>query len=71
MDMAIWNSQNWVESILQSSFRTKPGTQFNYSTTASHLMAVILAKATKQNLLDYANKVLFKPLNISIAGWNF
>lgn len=46
-----------------------PGTQFDYNSGASHLLSVILRNKTGMNTVDYADKYLFTPLNITDYHW--
>jgi CubicO group peptidase (beta-lactamase class C family) len=46
-----------------------PGTVFNYSDGASHLLSVIITEATGINTLDFAMEYLFLPLGISDISW--
>ncbi|MBN1980580.1 MAG: serine hydrolase [Chitinivibrionales bacterium] len=65
----IFSSADWVQAILQKPLKTQPGTVFCYSTCLTHLMAVILTKATKQPLLEFAQTYLFDPLDIHRVEW--
>jgi CubicO group peptidase (beta-lactamase class C family) len=46
-----------------------PGTVFNYSDGASHLLSVIITEATGENTFDFALKYLFIPLGINHVEW--
>jgi CubicO group peptidase (beta-lactamase class C family) len=65
---------NWItapdqiEYILNKPMVTTPGTVFNYSDGAAHLVSVILTEATGMNALEFAGLYLFAPLDISIAA---
>lgn len=66
-------------TILHSGFRTEmmaefpmaydPGKAFQYSNMTSHIMGMILERATGQKLLPYGRKHLFRPLGIRPARW--
>jgi len=47
-----------------------PGTVFNYSDGASHLLSVIITEATGINTLDFAMEFLFLPMGISNVSWS-
>lgn len=63
-----WNewrtSENWVDYILSRGSKSKPGTRFDYSTGNSHLLSVILQKATGMTAYDFGKKYLFEPLGM-------
>jgi hypothetical protein len=48
----------------------EPGTVFNYSDGASHLLSVIVTIATGKNTLDFAKENLFDPLEIKNFKWS-
>lgn len=63
-----WNewriSENWIDYILSRGSKSKPGTRFDYSTGNSHLLSVILQKATGMTAYDFGKKYLFEPLGM-------
>lgn len=63
-----WNewriSENRVDYILSRGSKSKPGTRFDYSTGNSHLLSVILQKATGMTAYDFGKKYLFEPLGM-------
>ncbi len=63
-------SSNWVRFKLDRPLRGTPGTDRIYSTGNTHLLGVILAKASGMNTLQFANKYLFRPMDISVTGWD-
>lgn len=62
-------SSDWIGSILEHPAAHKPGTKFNYSNGDAHLLSVMLQKALKQPLSEYADEKLFKPLGITDWKW--
>ena len=62
-------SDNWVELTLGLPVVGIPGETFVYNTGGSHLLGVIVAAATGQNLEDYAREKLFAPLGIAPGNW--
>ena len=46
-----------------------PGTVVQYSNLSSHLLAVIVARATDTDLLTYAQENLFAPKNAEVVDW--
>lgn len=63
-------SNNWIEFTLDQPFVEEPGGQMVYSTGTSHLLSVILTKATGMSTRVFANEYLFEPLDIRIGGWD-
>lgn len=64
-----FESDNWVKTILEEDLVSEPGTEYNYSTAATHLLAVVLERAVTGNLLKYTYEKLLDPMNIDIAEW--
>jgi CubicO group peptidase (beta-lactamase class C family) len=46
-----------------------PGTRCEYSSLTSHLLGVIVARATGTDLKSFAEEYLFSPLNIEVGDW--
>jgi CubicO group peptidase (beta-lactamase class C family) len=46
-----------------------PGTDFEYSNLTSHLLGVIVARATEMDLKSFAEQNLFAPLGIETGDW--
>lgn len=63
-------SSNWVDFTLNQPFVEKPGGRMVYSTGTSHLLSVILTKATGMSSRAFANQYLFEPMDIQIGGWD-
>ena len=63
-------SDNWVEYVLARPLVEKPGGEMVYSTGSTHLLSVILTRATGMSTREFAKKHLFDPLHISIGGWD-
>jgi CubicO group peptidase (beta-lactamase class C family) len=58
-----------VALILNRELVHEPGTTFTYSGGLTHLLAVILERATGEHFDDYARRVLFEPLGIHDTVW--
>jgi CubicO group peptidase (beta-lactamase class C family) len=65
----MWDSEDWVEFVLNLNVVSSPGNEFNYNTGASHLLSAILTKATGMSTLDFAQGNLFNPLGIEPQDW--
>lgn len=63
-------SDNWVEFVLSQPLVEKPGGEMVYSTGSTHLLSVILTRATGMSTREFAKRYLFAPLHISIGGWD-
>lgn len=63
-------SDNWVTYALNQPFEEEPGGRMVYSTGTSHLLSVVLTKATGMNTRSFAEQYLFDPLNIRVGGWD-
>lgn len=63
-------SNNWVEHVLGRPLVEKPGGEMVYSTGSTHLLSVVLTRATGMSTREFAMKYLFGPLHISIGGWD-
>lgn len=63
-------SDNWMEFALNQPVVESPGGEMIYSTGTSHLLSVILARATGMSAQQFANRYLFEPMDISVGGWD-
>jgi CubicO group peptidase (beta-lactamase class C family) len=62
-------SEDWVSYTFSLSLNYNPGEEFQYANSASHLLSVILTKATGMSTKDFADKYLFNPLGIVSPEW--
>jgi CubicO group peptidase (beta-lactamase class C family) len=46
-----------------------PGTHCEYSSLTSHLLGIIVARATDTDLKSFAEQHLFSPLNVEVGEW--
>ena len=63
-------SDDWVKFQLDQPLEEVPGGKMAYSTGTSHLLSVIITKATGMNTKAFAEEFLFDPLNIQVGGWD-
>jgi len=56
-------------TLLEVPLVRDPGTDFEYSNLTSHLLGIIVARASKTNLLAFAQEHLFSPLKIKPGFW--
>jgi CubicO group peptidase (beta-lactamase class C family) len=60
-------SQNWVQFMLDQPVIARPGTKFNYCTSAVQLLSAMLQNVTGMSARQFANQNLFAPLGIQPA----
>lgn len=63
-------SRNWVNYALSRPVIGPRGTRMSYSTGTTHLLSVILTKASGMSTREFANRYLFGPLDITVGGWD-
>ncbi len=63
-------SDDWVEYALDQPLIDEPGGGMIYSTGSSHLLSVILTRATGMSTRAFAERYLFGPLDIALGGWD-
>jgi len=63
-------SKNWAEWNLKQDLVEEPGGKMVYSTGISHLLSIIITKASGMSTRQFAKKHLFNPLNIRPGGWD-
>ena len=59
----------WTKTFLSHPVPFKPGSHFQYNTSATYLLSAALQKATGQTLLEYLKPKLFDPLGIENPTW--
>ncbi len=62
-------AKSQLEYVLSKPLIHDPGTQWYYNTGGTHLLSIILTKATGMSTLKFANKYLFDPLGIKGIRW--
>lgn len=62
-------SDDWVKYALEQPMVEKPGGDMVYSTGTSHLLSVIIEKASGMSTRAFAEKYLFEPMNIEPGSW--
>jgi CubicO group peptidase (beta-lactamase class C family) len=63
-------SSDWVRFALDQPVESEPGGEMIYSTGTSHLLSVILTKSSGMSTRAFANKYLFRPMDIVPGGWD-
>lgn len=62
-------SDDWVRFALSQPLEDPPGTVMEYSTGDTHLLSAILNRATGESTLEFARRVLGRPLGFRLADW--
>ena len=66
----MFDSPNPIQFFLNLPTAFDPGTHWEYTTGASHLLSAILQEVTNMTTQEFAEEYLFNPMNITIGGWN-
>jgi len=66
----LYNSPNWIKATIEFPLTYDPGNTFSYNTFQTHLLSAILTKSSGMSTLEFAEKDLFEPLNISVDRWD-
>ncbi len=61
---------HWLPHIVRFPLSGDPGTEFAYSNLTSHILAVIVARATDTDLESYAQRHLFSPIDAELGSWS-
>ena len=62
-------SRDWAQDALRRPMVCAPGSCMTYSTGSSHLLSIILTRASGMTTLEFANRNLFRHLGSGIGGW--
>lgn len=65
-----FESEDNLQFIIDLPLTDTPGTVFNYSDGASHLLSAIITQATGKSTLDFAIENLFDPMGITEYEWS-
>lgn len=63
------NSADEIQYVIDLPLTSTPGTVFNYSDGASHLLSAIINQTTGKNTMDFAKQYLFDPLGYTRFEW--
>jgi CubicO group peptidase (beta-lactamase class C family) len=67
--LAMEQSRDWQQFILDQPMAQPPGTSFEYNSGNSHLLSAIVSRLTGRSALEYAKAQLFGPLGITDVFW--
>jgi len=68
-DQQMWQTEDWVQHLLDMPVAEEPGTQWQYLNTAAFLLSAIISETTGMNALAFAEEHLFGPLGITDVEW--
>ena len=60
---------NWSEAFFASTLKFAPGTEFNYNSMNSYILARIVAELSGRSVIDYVSERIFAPLDITNYFW--
>ena len=63
------DKEAWTKTFLAHPVPFKPGTHFQYNTSATYMQSAIVQKVTGMTVLDYLRPRLFEPLGITNPTW--
>lgn len=63
-------SNNWIWFTLNQPMEEERGGRMVYSTGTSHLLSVIITRASGMSTRAFANRYLFGPMDIRVGGWD-
>lgn len=63
-------SKRIAKRVLNQPLVSEPGSRFNYNTGLTHLLSVIISKASGMSTLQFAKEYLFGPLDIRNVQWD-
>ncbi|HEV7378684.1 MAG TPA: serine hydrolase, partial [Dyadobacter sp.] len=67
----IYQTDDWIKSILDLPMDGNPGQKPNYCSGNTIVLGGIIERASKSSLSDFAAKFLFNPLGIRSFKWDF
>lgn len=65
----MWQSDDWVQYMIDLPVSYPPGINFEYCNGASALLTAIIQKTTGMTAFEFAKQHLFNPLNIMDIHW--
>lgn len=65
----MWDTDNWLNYILNISLRHEPGMNWAYTSVEPELLGVIIQRTSKMTIVEFADNYLFEPLNIKEVDW--
>jgi len=70
-DSGAWDKhQDLTELFFELPSACIPGQTFNYNTLSTHLLSTVLSRISGMSLLDFAERYLFRPMDIAAGEWS-
>jgi CubicO group peptidase (beta-lactamase class C family) len=66
---AMQRTDDWAAYMLSRAVVTPPGRTFNYCNGVSHVLSVLVGRATGQPTMDFARAHLFEPIGMTSVSW--
>ena len=66
---SLYNSPDWIKATIEMPLLSAPGEKMRYNTFQTHLLSGVITRAAAKNTLDFANQVLFGPMEIDVDAW--
>ncbi|MWC27957.1 serine hydrolase domain-containing protein [Paenibacillus sp. MMS18-CY102] len=68
-EAAIQEGRDWIRAFLHAPLDYAPGEHFTYSSGATHMLGLIVEKASGERLEQYLAPRIFEPLGIQVDYW--
>lgn len=65
-----FSSSDWLRYALDKPLTDDPGSKFVYNTGLTQILSGIISEKSSMKTKDFADKYLFKPLNIAVKRWD-
>lgn len=66
----MFQTDDWMEFVLQRPLSHNPGEVYNYNTGSVHLLSSVIKESTSLFANEFAEQYLFQPLGITDYWWN-
>ncbi|MCK5238317.1 MAG: serine hydrolase [Candidatus Thorarchaeota archaeon] len=68
--IAMKNTNDWIQYVLDKPMLHDPGTYFEYNSGAAHLLSAVLQNVTGYTASEMAEEYLFGPIGIADVDWD-
>lgn len=68
-ETSIVSTANWTDGFLRADFNFLPGTDFQYNSMNTYILAKIISLKTGMGLMEFLTPRLFEPLKIKNVTW--
>jgi len=63
------SGEDWAQAALARPLASPPGRTFAYNSVSSHIISIVLTRATGMSTCEFAYRYLFDPLGITVENW--